>query len=44
MQGFMKFVFTQGEKGEISRYQESKKKKKIPPTKPKMSKIPSEQG
>lgn len=46
MQGFMKFVFTQGGKKEKFQGTKSpkKKKKKIPPTKPKMSKIPSEQG
>lgn len=52
MQGFMKFVFTQGEKKEkekiLEKFQGTKsqvtKKKKIPPIKPKMTKIPSEQG
>lgn len=48
MQGFMKFVFTQGGKKKernfkVPRVKKQKKNKKNP-IKPKMSKIPSEQG
>lgn len=45
MQGFMKFVFTQGGKEILEKFQGTKSQQKNPPPiKPKMSKIPSEQG